>query len=410
MKILVIDPKAAGISGDMLLASLIDLTASPNILEPLVEALRELPSCIYFSYHAKEVCSGGVSAQRLNIELKEKRLSGRDELASVALNLVRELKLSKKAANLVMMVLADLATAESRIHRSNFSHHEIASLDTLFDVLGSALILDKMGFFEGIIYATPPALGAGSIMMDGIDMFGPAPATLEILCKHQMPYSQQPVGRELTTPTGAALLANLTNNVVDFYPAMKPLASGYGAGIGELAGKPNVLRILQGENFRATRESIVLLETNLDDLPGEVVGYVMQRLLNEGAVDVFVTPALGKKNRPVNVISVITDNNACDRLMRILMEETGTLGVRVQEVPRVVADRERVSYNFSFQGQIFEIRVKTSCIDGKVISIKPEYEDLKKIAECLGLPLNNVAEAVKRELPEVMCLNGPPCH
>lgn len=120
---------------------------------------------------------------------------------------------------------------------------------------------------------------------------------------------------------------------------MKPIAVGYGAGTSDLNGRPNVLRILEGESFRATRESIILLETNIDDLSGETVGYVMQRLFKEGAVDVFVTPAQGKKNRPVSIISVITDHSACDRMIRVLMEETGTLGVRVQEVPRVVADR-----------------------------------------------------------------------
>ena len=122
-------------------------------------------------------------------------------------------------------------------------------------------------------------------------------------------------------------------------------------------------------------------------------------MFKEGAVDVFVTPAQGKKNRPVSIISVITDHSACDRMIRVLMEETGTLGVRVQEVPRVVADRERVPRQFSIQGKIFEVRVKTSYVDGKIISIKPEYEDLKKMAECLNIPLNHVTEAVKRELP-----------
>lgn len=391
----------------MLLASLLDLTASPEILEPLAEALRDHPNCTAFTYQAKEVCSGVISAQRLHIELQEKKLCSTDELAAIAGNLAGELNLSSKAVGLVDSVLQDLAAAEARVHRFGLHSHEIASLGTLFDVMGSALILDKRGFLDGTIYATPPALGSGSIRILGMEMSGPAPATLEILSRHQMAYSLQAVNQELTTPTGAALLANLTSDVVDFYPAMKPLAIGYGAGTREMDGRPNVLRTVEGRNFRATRDSIVFLETNLDDLPGEVIGYATQRLLKEGAVDVFVTQALGKKSRPVSVISVITDHNACDRLIRILMEETGTLGVRVQEISRVVADRVRERHSFTVQGQTFEIRVKTSRVDGMVISIKPEYEDLKKIAESLGIPLCQLAEAVKRELPLIARLNEP---
>lgn len=407
MKTLLVDPKTAGISGDKLLASLINLTGSPEILEPLAGALRELPNCMAFSYRVDLVNCGGISAQRLHIELQEKRFSSRDELESVARDLVVKLNLSHRAGMLVGSVLSDLALAQAHIHGGSFRHHEVASLDTLFDVLGSALILDKKDFLDAMVYTLPPALGGGSIRMDGIEMSGPAPATLEILCNHGMAYSLQPVNRELTTPTGAALLANLTDLVVDFYPSMKPVALGYGAGNGELAGVPNVLRIMQGENFRATRESIVLLETNLDDLPGEVIGYTTQKLLKEGAVDVFVTNALGKKNRPVSVISVIANHSTYDRLLRILMEETGTLGVRVQEVPRIVADRTREPHSFSVLGRTFEVLVKTSSIDGKVISIKPEYEDLKKIAENLNIPLNQVIDEVKRKLPQSPRFNEP---
>ncbi len=407
MKALVIDPKTAGISGDMLLASLLDLTASPQILEPLAGAMQDLPNCAAFSYQAKGVISGVISAQRLHIELQEKKLCSMDELAAIAGNLAGELNLSKKAASLVNSVLQDLAAAKARVHRICLHNHEIASLGTLFDVMGSVLILDKKGFLDGTIYATPPALGSGCIQINGMEISGPAPAALEILCRHQMAYSLQPVDHELTTPTGAALLANLTSDLVDFYPAMKPLAVGYGAGTREMDGRPNVLRTMEGRDFRAARESIVFLETNLDDLPGEIIGYTMQRLLKEGAVDVFVTQALGKKNRPVSVISVIADHNASDRLIRILMEETGTLGVRVQDVPRIVADRVRECHSFTVQGKTFEIRVKTSRVGDTVISIKPEYEDLKKMAESLGIPLCQLVEAVKRELPLIAPINEP---
>lgn len=383
----------------MLLSSLVDLVRSPAVLEPLARAIGKLPNCGAFSYKSERICSGGISAMKIGLASMGQRFQMAIDLEASAHKLIEELGMSKKASDLVMSIMEDLAAAGERLHCPGFFRTSIASPETLFGVLGSAIILDKEGILEGTVYATPPALGFGESGMDGIETSCLVAATLEILCKHQMAYSSLPVNRELTTPAGAALLANLADYVVDFCPAMKPVAVGYGAGISELDGRPNALRILKGEIFRAARESIILLETNLDDLSGETVGYAMQRLLREGAVDVFVTPALGKKNRPVNVISVITDRNACDRMIRVLMEETGTLGVRVQEVPRVVADRKRVPHQFSIQGKTFDVRVKTSYVDGKVISIKPEYEDLKKMAECLNMPLNHVMDAVKRELP-----------
>ena len=141
-----------------------------------------------------------------------------------------------------------------------------------------------------------------------------------------------------------------------------------------------------------------MLETNLDDAPGETIGFVVERLREAGAVDVYVSSAYGKKNRPVQILHIITNQIDYPKLMEILMEETGTLGVRILDIPRLVAHRVRQTTKIMVDGQEFDISVKTSTVDGKIIAKKAEYEDLKRIARSLNIPLNNVREQVLRQL------------
>jgi hypothetical protein len=137
-----------------------------------------------------------------------------------------------------------------------------------------------------------------------------------------------------------------------------------------------------------------MLETNLDDVPGETVGYVVERLREAGAVDVYVTTASGKKNRPVQILHIITNQLDYPGLLEILMEETGTLGVRILDIPRLVAHRSRQPMRVTVEGQEFDISVKTSTVNGKLIAKKPEYEDLKRIARILKIPINKARELV----------------
>lgn len=403
MKVLVIDSKIAGISGDMLISSLLDLTGSPDILDPLVEAINRLECCNEFSTDLETVDAKGVSAKKLRIRLDEERQQSASKLRENLCEVTESLPLSDEALTKVDQVIGDLTAADSKLHRSDFHLHEVASIDTIFDVVGSILLLDYAGFLEGAIYATPPPLGGGYTRMAGCgcEIAAPAPATIEILCKHRVPCSSSPSDIELTTPTGASLLANIADEIIDPYPAMTPINVGYGAGTRKIDGRPNILRVVEGENFRAVQERIIMLETNVDDISGEVVGYTIQKLMKDGAVDVFVTPAMGKKNRPVNVISVITDRGDYRRHLKTLMKETGSLGVRVSEVPRLVADRSKEPLRLNVFGKYFDVRVKTSTIDGEVLTQKPEYEDLKRIADEMKLPLRRIAEAVEIELSRI---------
>ncbi|WP_456329058.1 nickel pincer cofactor biosynthesis protein LarC [Archaeoglobus sp.] len=397
MKILVLDPKIAGISGDMLLSALIDLTNSTDAVLDVEEAINRLENCQKFKVEVIER-DMGILAKGLEIDIKERRLSSPADLRKAVKSVVDSLELSDRASKFVYRVIDDLIGAEARLHGGKFHLHEIASLDTIFDVVGTATILDREGYFDAEIYTTPPVLGGGYIKMDHGKIASPAPATLEILAAHGFRYSNFDVNTELTTPTGAALLVNLTENVVDVFPPMKLNRIGYGAGTKRVDGIVNVLRVAEGKDFRAVNDRIVILETNVDDASGEIVGHAVRRLFDEGAVDVYVTQVIGKKNRPANVISVISDYKNCHRMAEVLMRETGTIGVRIYELPRLVAERRKEKVEVELFGKKFEVTVKTSKIGERVINVKPEYEDLRKIAEGLDIPLREVLREVEKNI------------
>ena len=178
---------------------------------------------------------------------------------------------------------------------------------------------------------------AASVKTEHGAFAAPAPATLDILSRHRIAWSAFPSPDELTTPTGAALLANLAGTMTEIFPAMTPVRVGYGIGSRTDGGNRGALRVVEGRTFRAISDRIIMLETNLDDISGEAIGYTYERLREAGAVDVFITPALGKKNRPVHVVHVICRPEGYEGILAILMEETGTLGVRVLDQPRLVA-------------------------------------------------------------------------
>ena len=397
MKTLVIDPKIAGISGDMLFASLIDLTNSFDVVWQLENEINELENCKKFKVEVKDE-DVGIVAKKLDIVLEERRLKHPDELKRAINKVAKNLDLSQNALNTINRVIDDLISVEAKLHKGNFHLHEIASLDTIFDVVGSVMLLDKNNFLDAFIYSTPPALGNGYIEMEHGKVACPAPATLEILAKHKFKYSNLQINMELTTPTGAALIVNLANSVIDFFPPITPSKIGYGAGTRKTEGLLNVLRVVEGEEFRAVNDKIIILETNVDDVSGEIVGYAINKLLKEGAIDVFITQAIGKKNRPVNIISVIADYKNYERMVELLMAETGTIGVRIYELPRLVAERKKKIVEIEIRGKKFQVTIKTSKVGKRVINVKPEYEDLRRIAESLNLPLREVAKIVEVKL------------
>jgi pyridinium-3,5-bisthiocarboxylic acid mononucleotide nickel chelatase len=398
MKVLVIDPKIAGISGDMLIAALVDLTGSADPLEPVADAICELSCCDHFSFQVNDVDAGGISAKKLTIEVKEKNHRNHTDMRDSMVEITKKTRLSDTAQTIALRIIDDLLSTDAKLHRSGFHHHEMSSVDTLFDIAGSLALLDHHGFFDGEIFGTPPVLGSGFARIAEGEIACPAPATLETLCRHQISYSSYPANMEMTTPTGAAIFANIIHRIVDAYPPMTPLRVGYGTGSRSVQGRPSVLRVAEGRNFDAIQDRIIMLETNLDDVPGETVGYTVEKLREAGAVDVFVTTASGKKNRPVQILHIITNQQDYSGLLEILMDETGTLGVRILDIPRLVAHRTRQVISVTVRGEVFNVSVKTSTVNGNVLAKKPEYDDLKKIAQRLNIPFNKVREEVLAQL------------
>jgi len=398
MKAILIDPRTGGIAGDMLCAALADLTGSVHPLRALAAAIEELPRCTAFEI-ALQREETPCSAARLSITLEEDPAGPDDALSREMEDVMQKIGLPPPATAHARAILGDLLRVKNRFHPQAAPGHAIGSVDTIFDIVGPLALLDDAGLSGCPVYTTPPALGGGTIRTSGGEIGGPAPAALEILAQHRMPVSESPLDMELTTPTGAALLANLARAVTGF-PAMIPLRTGYGAGSYRNHNGANILRVVEGELSDLTEERIVILETNLDDVDGETIGYTREMLFAAGAVDVFVTSASGKKNRPVQVLSVITTREHYLPLVRILMDETGTLGVRIREEPRLVADRVQGTVTVTVGGLPFTVRVKTSRVGGRVIAVKPEYENMREIAQKLKIPFRQVAREVYRQLTE----------
>jgi len=406
MKTVVVDPRVSGISGDMFLAALLDLGAKPDKLYELANVIGDvIKEYKGLRVEILDVRRSGIRAKKVNVIIKE----GVHEMLvsnvrKYFMKICDDIGLSAEARSYALKVLNELIEAECKVHgvSEEVAHfHELASADTYFDIIGAAILLDDLKIlgsdFE--IYTTPPALGGGTIRIEHGVVPVPAPATLEIIRKHKYSFSHTPVKMELTTPTGIALLVNLTESVVDFYPPIKVENVGYGAGTKDIKGVPNVLRIVMGYSQKVICDKIMVLETNIDDATGEVLGYLINKLIKEGALDVSIIPAIGKKSRPMHIVKVLSSLRDYPKLVDLLMDESGTLGVRLLEVPRIVAERERKPIKVTVKGKEFYVRVKTSrTAYGKIINVKPEYDDLKRIAEELEMPLRKVMRIVEEEL------------
>lgn len=387
MRTLLIDPTTGGIAGDSLSAALCDLTGSQEPLIAVADAVRMLPRCTSLKVTLDRV-TGSCSATRLSVTIVEEDRPDADlprEVEAVA----EGAGLSPRVAGLARAVLEDVLSVSGRFPAGTPEGKALTSVGTVFEILAPLALLDASGLLDVPVYTTPPALGGGMVT---------TPGALEICARHGIPVAEAPLSADLTTPVGAALLASIATTVTKF-PAMVPLRAGYGAGTGNAGAGGRILRVLEGVTGDLAEERIVVLETTIDDVDGETIGFARERLFSAGAVDVSVIPALGKKNRPAHVISIIATKENYISLVRVLMEETGTLGVRIREEPRLVAERSRELVDVAVCGRLFPVRVKTSRVGGKVISVKAEYEDLRKIALALGIPLRQVAREVYRALP-----------
>jgi len=404
MRILYVDCSLAGISGDMMLSALINLGAkidleklSKSIVESLdgvewLEVSYSIKSKMGFQAGLLKVVYSDSKDHRIGRELKnglEKTLEFMDA--------------SHRARAYAVKVLETLLNAESVVHGEPVEEvhlHEVGSPDTLVDIVGTALALDNLGLFEDVkVYGSPVSVGFGFIETEHGRLTVPAPATLEILKSKGYPFKGGPVEGELATPTGVALLVNIVDEVTQMPPLIEPIKVGYGAGFKELPGTPNVLRLIYGEQkTQYIQEDVYVLETNIDDVQGEVLGHVIEKLIENGAKDACIIPATCKKSRPGQILKVILDYENLNRIVDIIFRETGTLGIRLMKTSRFIIPREFKTVNVQVNGMDFSVKVKVAKgLEGRIIRVKPEYEELRKISDITGIPIRELSSIIEEK-------------
>ena len=285
-----------------------------------------------------------------------------------------------------------LGAAESEVHGAEPDEvhlHEVGALDALVDVVGAVAGLHLLGIDE--IHASPLRFGTGFTLCAHGRYPVPVPGVLA-LCRG-VPTEQTDIRAELVTPTGAAIITTLARSFGS-PPPFRQQAVGYGAGSRDLEAIPNLVRLRIGETDRAS-EKLTLIEANIDDMNPEVYGYLFDRLLEQGARDVYATPVFMKKGRPGNVLSVLAEAATFDLLATTILQETTTIGLRYYSVERRVLEREVRSVETPFG----EVRVKFSYLDGHRRAA-PEYEDCARLAKKLQIPLLSVYEAARAAVSE----------
>jgi len=373
-----------GASGDMLLGAFLDLGVP---LDALVSELNNAGIC-GFALSTNQDTRCEIRGTKLDVALDDpKRLSPRSLLAAVSGS-----SLGSGVKGSAEKVLTALWQAESRVHGEppeSLELEELGTIDTLVDVVGVAICLDYLGVEQ--VYAAPLVLGESAPPRWEGGYSNPAPATLELVTMAGAPIvADRPLylgSGELTTPTGAAIITTLA----DFQrPAMSVARIGVGLGSKDPENFPNVIRVWLGETADApdlrSQAGIVLLETNLDDVTGEVLGYAQERLFALGAFDVWHTSIQMKKDRPGIILSALVPQSLESAAVELILEETPTLGVRTRPVERYVADRESVA----MATDLGSISVKIKSLHGKPVSVSPEYEDCRRIALESGRPLQEI--------------------
>ncbi len=370
MKILYFDI-LTGISGDMVLSSLLNLLEEKEIEDFRREfSLLKLP----IKFKIKKVKKKEISAYQIELIKEDKKsLYPRDFI-----KIIENSYLKEDIKNLSLKILNSLIKAESKIHKEKrrYVHfHEIGDYDTLLDICGTSILINKLK--PERIYASPVVLGKKKAF-----------ATLEIL--KGIPVYEIDYDYELTTPTGAAIIKNLCNNFTSL-PLMKISKIGYGAGYFDLE-IPNILRILYGELIEKG-DKILLLETNLDHLPPFIFENLFNQLFKKGALDVFITPIFMKKMRPAYKLSCLIEEKDKEEIMKIIFSETETLGIRYYPVFRNTLKRTLKEIKTKYG----KLKIKEAEIDGKIIK-NWEYEDIKKIAKKRKLPLIQIYKELSQYL------------
>ena len=403
--VIVIDPQIAGISGDMLLSSLVNLGADKNkIIEGIIKSQKFLSGSTIKKMDFQKIEKQGIESTELILEIDE-NVSKRKgiEIKKAISESVNELNLTTKAKVFAELCISTLISSESKIHgisEDSVHFHEASSIDTLVDIVGTTIALDDLRLFEEKIVCLPVSVGGGTVSFSHGTMSNPASAVLQIFKNSNLNIQGNNSKEELTTPTGACILVNLTNNPVEYYPSMNIRSIGYGAGQKDFENFSNVLKIIQGDENNSEMDSVKILETNIDDVSGEILGHLIEKIMDQGAKDVSIYPGITKKGRPTNLVCVICDDVKVDTIIDTLVLETGTLGIRISNSNRFIVPRSNHNFSLTFDGKSFEVNYKKSSHKGKT-HFKIEFDDLKNMSNALDRPIADIESFLRKEIEKI---------
>ncbi|MFW9995492.1 MAG: nickel pincer cofactor biosynthesis protein LarC [Candidatus Odinarchaeota archaeon] len=410
----IIDPRLAGLSGDMLLSAL--------------AAVAGENSRVAFNEFAKDMLNG-VGLQKNTFEIREVSVSGfagyqvyqnfQEDLEERTFDAIRGHfrqifalgKLSERSVSFCEGTLDLLISAEARVHGKSASDgtshlHELGSVDTAIDICGVAFLLDQLKAWNCQFIALPLNTGSGKVIIDHGHVSVPAPAVVEILNRYRIPFFSDGTPAELVTPTGVALLAKLVSRVEPDFPLFQ--SDNYGVGHGtRKTNKPNYLRIYSGKVLGTEPltgisevEQVVVLETHVDDVSGEVIGSIFDPLFNSGALDVTAFPFIAKKNRPGWCLRIVAKPEDTELLAMDLVKHLRTLGVRFYVTKRYVIPRQIKLVKISIRGNEHEVHLKQAGPPERPLFFKIEFEDLQRIARIYDMSVQEVNDMITAQMLE----------
>ncbi|MDX1764725.1 MAG: nickel pincer cofactor biosynthesis protein LarC [bacterium] len=378
----------SGISGNMTLGALIHAGLDADILRWELAKL----SLTGYTVKAQKLKRGSIAGIYCHVVVEEKQPA---RSLDAILDLIEVSGLASPVKEKSRKIFELLGQAEARIHSDDISKvhfHEVGAVDSIVDIVGAVIGFDALGI--GRLEASPVNVGQGTVKADHGTLPIPAPATVDLL--REKPTFAAGPSLELTTPTGAAILAGLCTSFGG-QPLMAVEKAGYGLGSADPPDWPNSLRLLIGETGAASNDYCWMIESNIDDMNPEFYGHVMDRLFDNGALDVFLTPMVMKKGRPATRVSVLAPLHKEEELTRTLLLETTALGIRRYRVERSMLTRKSVTVETAFG----PLTVKIGLLDGAVVNKAPEYEVCRKAARDKGVPLKEIYEAAMRAAEEL---------
>lgn len=379
----------AGASGNMILGALFGLGIDRRELSA---EIAKLGLSGYEIVPAK-VDRSGISS--IHVEVKVPAESGHRHLRHIR-EIIEASDLSDRVRSRSIDMFTRLAAAEAKVHGidiENVHFHEVGAMDAIIDVVGACIGFEMLGIEQ--FACSRIHVGSGFVQMEHGKFPVPPPAVAELL--NGKPIYSTDITGELVTPTGAAIIATVCDSY-GVLPDIKGENISYGAGTRNYDGFPNVLRLIVGKSSAINRaaprasgiiDDLILLETNIDDLAPQVLGYVMERSFELGALDCWFTPIQMKKNRPATSVSILCAPDKREKLSQLLFCETTTLGIRVQAIERESLEREFTNVSTEFG----EVAIKLGRYRGRIVNVMPEYDDVVRLATASGVPFRAVWEA-----------------